>query len=62
MKKYRVFMELSEGWSPIEKYSTDELQDAIEMRDLLAKQDKMHKYTIMQHVVYTPGAVSTEKN
>lgn len=50
MKQYRVFKEFGEGWSPTEKYSTDELQDAIAMRDLLAKQDVKHKYTIMQLV------------
>lgn len=50
MKKYRVFKELGEGWSPTEKYVTDDLQDAITMRDLLAKQDEKHQYTIMQHV------------
>lgn len=54
MKQYRVFMELGEGWGPTLKYSTNDLQDAITMRDLLAKQDYKHEYTIMQHVTITP--------
>ena len=55
MKQYKVFKELGEGWSPIEMYSTNELKDATTMRDLLAKQDPKHEYTIMQYVVFDPN-------
>lgn len=50
MKKYQVFMEIGEGWSPSRKYVTDDIKDAFIMRDLLAKQDDKHEYVVMETV------------
>lgn len=47
MKKYHVFKELGEDWSPIRKYQTDDLNDAKTMASLLKKQDTDHEYVIM---------------
>lgn len=47
MKKYHVFMEIGEGWSPSRKYVTDDIDDAFAMRDLLTKQDFKHTYVVM---------------